>query len=105
MFEVESASIALKIYYDEIKEVLDEHKTVIDTEQAKTEHITERQFTQLTETYVPYRDSNGAIVGIIELYQPLASLTSQIVHELRTTLIICAAIFILFLLLMRMRSQ
>ncbi|MFQ5903858.1 MAG: hypothetical protein ACE5JO_09215, partial [Candidatus Binatia bacterium] len=35
----------------------------------KPEQASERQFQEFTETYIPIRDANGNIAGVIEVYQ------------------------------------
>jgi hypothetical protein len=46
-----------------------------------TEHLTERQFHELSYAYVPISDANGNIVGVVEVYQPTLSLHEEIGSE------------------------
>ena len=49
-----------------------------EIEKQKPEHFSERQFYELSETYVPISDAKGNIVGVVEVYQPTLSLHEEI---------------------------
>lgn len=44
----------------------------------KVEHISERQFTDFTETYLPVKDKEGKIIGVFEVYQSMNLLNKEI---------------------------
>jgi len=65
--------------YEEVAEALDgEVAFEIVGDQQKAESISERQYTELSETYVPYADKDGKIAGVIEVYQPTIVLNREI---------------------------
>ena len=49
-----------------------------EIEKQKPEHFSERQFYELSETYVPISDAKGQIVGVVEVYQPTLPLHEEI---------------------------
>ena len=48
----------------------------------KPEQVSERQFQEFTETYVPIRYGRGQIVGVIEVYQTALSAKKKIQEDL-----------------------
>ncbi len=44
----------------------------------KVERLTERQFTDFTETYLPVKDASGKVVGVVEAYQTVFGPEQQI---------------------------
>jgi len=44
-------------------------KITLELKSLKPEQVSERQFREFTETYVPIRDAEGKVVGAIEVYQ------------------------------------
>lgn len=66
----------------------------------KTERVSERQFTDFTETYLPVKDAEGKIVGVFEAYQTVSAPNRQIkeaFQRLAMTAIIAAAVAYLIL--------
>lgn len=61
----------------EVKEAL-EGKVEFEIEKPKDEHVSERQFQQLSEIYVPIRNSKEEIIGVIEVYQSIVSLNDEV---------------------------
>lgn len=61
----------------EVREAL-EGKVEFETDKPKDEHVSERQFQQLSETYVPIRNSKEEIIGVIEVYQSVVSLNEEV---------------------------
>lgn len=61
----------------EVKEAL-EGKVEFEIDKPKDEHVSERQFQQLSEIYVPIRDSKEEIIGVIEVYQSIVSLNDEV---------------------------
>ena len=53
----------------EVAEAL-EGETVLELEESKGVHVTERQYTYLAEIYLPVRDSSNGYAGVIEIYKP-----------------------------------
>lgn len=45
---------------------------------AKKENVTERTYSEYSETYVPIKDSNGKVIGAIEVYQVIGDITEKI---------------------------
>ena len=44
-------------------------KVTLELKSLKPEQVSERQFQEFTETYVPIPDAKGKVVGVIEVYQ------------------------------------
>lgn len=88
----------------EVEEAL-EGKIEFEIEKPKTEHLTERQYQELGELYVPITGGKGNIVGILEVYQPTHSLRQEVRAEfLRAAAlaaVVAAALYILALLALR----
>lgn len=55
---------------DEVREAFD-GETVLAIEEQKAEHISERQFAASAEVYVPLRDGDGPVYGVVEVYEPV----------------------------------
>lgn len=47
-----------------------EGKIEFEIDIPKFEHISERQFRELAEIYIPIQDDKGELVGVIEVYRP-----------------------------------
>lgn len=75
----------------EVKEALS-GKIEFEIQKPKSEHISERQFQQLSETYVPISNQNGEIIGVIEVYEPIYSLNEEIKAEFQKSAIPTIAI-------------
>ena len=50
---------------------------------AKNENISEEEFQGLSETYVPVKDTGGAIVGAMEIYQSTVPFDARVGDEFR----------------------
>jgi hypothetical protein len=57
----------------EVKQALDKGEITLKFKSLKPEQVTERQYGEFTETYVPIRDAKGRIIGVIEVYQTFHS--------------------------------
>ena len=92
----------------EVEEGL-EGKIEFEIEKPKPEHVTERQFQELGELYVPIAGAKGDIVGVLEVYQPTRALRQEVRAEfLRSALlatVVAAALYILALLALRFRKK
>lgn len=53
----------------------------------KAEHVTERQFDYLAEIYVPIRDTQGAIVGIFEVYKPASAIQQKLSSDFKLMIV------------------
>ncbi|MDO8265268.1 MAG: hypothetical protein Q7T34_02780 [Candidatus Parcubacteria bacterium] len=74
--------------YEDVEEALDgEVELEIIRGNLKNESITERQYVELSEIYVPYADNDGKIVGVIEIYQPTIILRQTIQEDFYKTAI------------------
>ncbi len=58
-------------------DALKEGKITWKFKSAKPEQLSERQFQEFTETYIPIPDAKGEIVGVIEVYQTAFSAIEQ----------------------------
>lgn len=47
----------------------------------KGEHVSEREYWELSEIYVPILDAQGAVVGVVEVYRPMISLRENVRAE------------------------
>ena len=92
----------------EVKESL-EGKVEFEIEKAKTEHLTERQFQELGELYVPISGGKGDIVGVLEVYQPTHVLRQEVRAEfLRSAAlaaVVAVALYVLALFALRSRKK
>lgn len=61
----------------EVKEALD-GEVAFDIEKPKDEHVSEREFQDFGETYVPIQNAGANIVGVVEIYQPAEPLMQEI---------------------------
>jgi hypothetical protein len=64
---------------EEVGEAVDEGNPVMSIEmpsETESEHVSERNFEALTETYIPLKDASGKVYGVLELYEP-ASVVQQ----------------------------
>jgi hypothetical protein len=61
----------------EVAEAL-EGEIEFEIEEEKTEHVSERQYEELAEVYVPFRGADGAIAGVFEVYQPTIELNKAV---------------------------
>ena len=88
----------------EVEEAL-EGKIEFEIEKPKGERVTERQFEELGELYVPISGGKGDIVGVLEVYQPTRSLRQQVRAEFLLSAalaaIVAAALYVLALLALR----
>lgn len=50
-------------------DALNEGKITLKFKSLKPEQVSERQFQEFTETYIPIQDAKGKVVGAIEVYQ------------------------------------
>ncbi len=66
----------------EVTDALNEGKITSKFKSLKPEQVSERQFREFTETYVPIRYGKGQIVGVIEVYQTALSAKKKIQEEL-----------------------
>ena len=57
-------------------------KITSELKSLKPEQVSERQFQEFTETYVPIRYGRGQIVGVIEVYQTALSAKKKIQEDL-----------------------
>jgi hypothetical protein len=74
----------------EVQEAL-QGEVKFEIEKKKPEHFSERQFYELSETYVPISDAKGHIVGVVEVYQPTTSLREEIGSQFRKSALPAAA--------------
>ena len=88
----------------EVEEAL-EGKIEFEVEKPKGERVTERQFEDLGELYVPISGGKGDIVGVLEVYQPTRALRQEVRAEfLRSAAlaaVVAAAFYVLALLALR----
>ena len=71
----------------EVEEALDgEIELELSAETGKSEHVTERQFQNIVEIYVPITDVRGSIVGVIEVYKQAAGVEEKIDGPYQTLL-------------------
>jgi uncharacterized membrane protein YraQ (UPF0718 family) len=88
----------------EVEEAL-EGKIEFEIEKLKTEHLTERQFQELGELYVPISGGRGDIAGVLEVYQPTHALRQEVKAEfLRSAAlaaVVSAALYVVALLALR----
>ncbi len=61
----------------EVEEAL-EGKIEFELAESKDEQVSERAFEALSETYVPFFNAKGEVVGVFEVYQPIAPLNGEI---------------------------
>lgn len=61
----------------EVGEALD-GEVEFEIEKQKREHISERQYEELSETYIPFANTDGEVVGVFEVYQPIVKLNQEI---------------------------
>jgi sensor histidine kinase regulating citrate/malate metabolism len=61
----------------DVKEAL-EGKIEFELAESKDETVSERAFQALSETYVPFFDAKGEVVGVLEVYQPVTTLNEEI---------------------------
>ena len=61
----------------EVREAL-EGKIEFEPAESKDEQVSERAFQALSETYVPFSNAKGEVVGVFEVYQPIAKLDQEI---------------------------
>ena len=66
----------------EVGDALKQGKITLKFKSLKPEQVSERQFQEFTETYVPIRYGRGQIVGVIEVYQTALSAKKKIQEEL-----------------------
>lgn len=94
---------------EELKGAL-EGEVELEIEKEKAEHVTERQYVNLFEIYVPYRDASGSVVGVIEIYEPAAEINQKVKREFQnlavptitgTVIVFAIAALILFFLISR----
>lgn len=76
---------------------------LIDREHLKSaENMTERRFEELSEVYIPIRNQEGAVVGVIEIYRSTVDLRAELKQAILTValkagvgaLVACALILI-----------
>lgn len=67
---------------DEVAEAF-EGEIAFEIEKQKNEHISERQFMELSEMYIPFADAKGEVVGVLEVYQPTTKLQNEINTEFK----------------------
>lgn len=53
----------------EVVDALKQGRITLKFKSLKPEQVSERQFQEFTETYIPIRDAKGKIIGVIEVYQ------------------------------------
>ena len=70
----------------EVQEAL-EGNVEFEIEKQKSEHFSERQYDELSETYVPIPNPNKDIIGVIEVYQPTSPLYDEINAQFRKVVI------------------
>ena len=61
----------------DVKEAL-EGKIEFELAESKDETVSERAFQALSETYVPFFNAKGEVVGVLEVYQPVTTLNEEI---------------------------
>lgn len=61
----------------EVDEALD-GEIEFEIEKQKEEHISERQYSEVSETYIPFKDKDGKVVGVLEVYQPTTLLNQEV---------------------------
>ncbi len=80
----------------EVQEAL-EGKIEFELAKSKDEQVSERAFQALSETYVPFFNAKGEVVGVFEVYQPVTTLNEGIRSRFRslarTALIFAALVF------------
>ena len=77
----------------EVEEAL-EGKIEFEVEKPKGERVTERQFEDLGELYVPISSGKGDVVGVLEVYQPTRSLREEIRTEFLRSAALTGAVFL-----------
>ena len=89
----------------EVKEAL-EGNVEYEIGKEKLEHFSERQFVELSETYVPIPDTNENIVGVIEVYQSTIALHEDINARFqKLTLQVSVLVLIIYSLLALLARQ
>ncbi|MBI2450867.1 MAG: hypothetical protein HYV52_00800 [Parcubacteria group bacterium] len=68
---------------DEVKEALS-GEVAFELKSLKPEQITERDFPNFSETYVPIKDEAGKVVGVVEAYQASTIVDLTVQSELQT---------------------
>lgn len=81
----------------EVEEAL-EGEVEFEIEKQKHEHLSERQYGELAELYVPFTAGGGEILGVIEVYQPTTTLKEEIARQFNRFVLITilAALSVLF---------
>jgi sensor histidine kinase regulating citrate/malate metabolism len=69
---------------EEVTEAM-QGEVIIELEQDKAEHLTERQFEAFAEVYVPILDSSGAAIGVFEVYTSTWSIQDRLNKASRET--------------------
>lgn len=59
-----------------------------EIERQSQESISERQYKELSETYVPIKNIGGEIVGVMETYKPTVSLKAEVSKEFQKQIFI-----------------
>lgn len=85
---------------DELDEAL-EGESEIELKKEKEEHLTERQYADYTELYVPIME-NGAVIGVFEVYQTMESIDAKVAasasDNLKTNFMMLAGAYVVLLL-------
>lgn len=68
----------------EVQEAL-EGKIEFELAESKDEQVSERAFQALSETYVPFFNAKGEVVGVFEVYQPVTTLNEEIRSRFRSS--------------------
>ena len=76
----------------EVKDALNKGKITFKFKSLKPEQVSERQFQEFTETYVPIRYGKGQIAGVIEVYQTALPAKKKIQEEMLQSAISALAV-------------
>lgn len=66
---------------EDLQEVIQEGKVVGEVKSSKEEQLTERDFANFSEVIVPIKDQSGQVVGVVESYQSIEEIVSQVKNE------------------------
>lgn len=72
----------------EVKEALEGEIEFELKAAGKKEQVSERNYTDFSETYVPVKDAQGEVMGVIEAYQRIAKAQENIRNEFRGFLLV-----------------
>lgn len=78
----------------EVAEALD-GEVEFEIAKLSQENVFERQYKELSETYIPVKNSEGEVIGVVEIYRPMVSLKEEIFKEFQKQLVVAIPLALL----------